>query len=125
MIGTRARASLAPDVSLRVFAMRCVSAENADPPIHGIVGFAWRAVSRAGAPTLLDTLFAQSEISQRVVSFHLTRQFNEAGSVVIIGTPDMQYAPKGKSHHHSNSAHSARDPTDLARCAAFLSSPFR
>ena len=55
-------------------AMHC--AENKEPAIEGIVGLAYQSVSRAKAPTLIDTLYDQKQIATKTVSFYFTPNFN-------------------------------------------------
>ncbi len=57
-----------------------------------------RAASRSAAPTVMDALYQQNQITRKVVSFYLSYEFNTAGSQVIFGEPDWSHAPKGVTY---------------------------
>jgi cathepsin D len=70
---------------------------NGGNALDGILGLAFRAVSRAAASTLLDNLHSQhpAAFPHKVFSFALTKFFSRDASEFILGRPDPALAPHG------------------------------
>jgi hypothetical protein len=52
---------------------------------EGIMGLAFQGISEHSVPTLLDLLYQNGQIPQRLFSFYLTRNVRRTGSVLILG----------------------------------------
>lgn len=49
------------------------------------MGLAFQGISEHSVPTLLDLLYQNGQIPQRLFSFYLTRNVRRTGSVLILG----------------------------------------
>lgn len=66
--------------------------QNAEQPIDGIVGFAFRgATYNSQTSTLIDNMKAQGYIASRMFSFYLTKAESNIASELVLGEPDPAY----------------------------------
>jgi len=66
--------------------------ETPQMPLDGLLGLAFSSVSSANADTVVDVLYKQGAIKERVFSFYLTPNGNPDGSAFVLGAPDLNYA---------------------------------
>eukprot|EP00479_Gromia_sphaerica_P001082 TRINITY_DN1123_c0_g1_i1.p1 TRINITY_DN1123_c0_g1~~TRINITY_DN1123_c0_g1_i1.p1 ORF type:complete len:225 (+),score=28.07 TRINITY_DN1123_c0_g1_i1:324-998(+) len=62
----------------------------------GIVGMAFQSFSIDGAPTLLETMYNEGQISEKIFSFYLN--LHTEASRLLIGEPDKALLPHGVTY---------------------------